>query len=100
MRSVQLSSGVGAGVTGTGMGDGVAVGDGVGVGDVVGVAVGELVADGDGLDRTGAMKGGAASAHPATARVTSATASSRAPRPCEVGVPITTALTQGWIETL
>src|SRR5438046_8160540 len=71
VRSLQLSSGVGDGVTGAGVGvagsdvaDGVAVGDGVGVGDVVGVADGELVADGDGVDRSGATMGGAASAQP------------------------------------
>ena len=104
---MQLSSGVGAGVTGAGVGvagsevaDGVAVGDGVGVGDVVGVADGELVADGDGVDRSGATMGGAASAQPASARVCRGTASSRAARPREVGVPVTTASTREWIKTL
>ena len=107
VRSVQLSSGVGAGVSGAGVGvagfgfaDGVAVGGGVGVGEIVGVGVGELVADGDGVDRTGVTMGGAASVQPATITVTSGTTTSRAARTCQERVRVTTASTRVLIETL
>ena len=107
VRSVQLSSGVGAGVSGAGVGvagfgfaDGVAVGDGVGVGEIVGVGVGELVADGDRVNRTGATMGGAASAQPATITVISGKPTSRAARTCQERVRVTTASTPVLIETL